>query len=212
MNDTIKTTIERTRQYWYIDGFGEMLTGLVFVLLGAINYISGIVTPSMGSAVMVGVGYPLVILGGVFAGRGWVRSLKEKITYPRTGYVKYIQPERSSRTKRAVTALFVAIAVSITTMVITRGLDPFWVVLGTGLLIAAFIGYFAVQVPLNRFIILALWVVVVSLISVRAPASEDIQMGILLAGTGLGWMGSGIITLLRYLKNTQPAPSGMDEN
>ena len=58
---------------------------------------------------MVGVGYPIIILGGMFAGRGWVRSLKEKITYPRTGFVKYIQPERSLRSKRTVTAFFVGV-------------------------------------------------------------------------------------------------------
>jgi hypothetical protein len=118
MNNTIESTIHRTRQYWYIDGFNEILTGLIFLLLGAINCISGILSPSMGSAVMVGIGYPLVILGGMFAGRIWVRMLKEKITYPRTGYVKYIQPERSSRAKRMVTAFFVAFVVSIITMII----------------------------------------------------------------------------------------------
>ncbi len=211
MEKTIESTIHRTRQYWYIDGFGEMLAGLVFLLLGTINCLSGIYPPSMGSAVMVGVGYPLVILGGTFAGRKWVRSLKEKITYPRTGYVKYIQPERSSRAKRMVTACFVAIMVSILTMVISRGLDPFWVVLGTGLIIAAFIGYLAIQIPLNRFLLLAVWVVVVSLISVRIPVSEDIQIGILLGGSGIGWLVSGGLSLLYYLKETKPASLEMDE-
>jgi hypothetical protein len=212
MNQTIEGTMQRTRQYWYIDGFSEMLTGLVFLLLGIVNCISGIVSPSAGSAVMVGIGYPLIILGGTFAGRGWVRFLKEKITYPRTGFVKYIQPERSSRTKRIVTAFFVAISVSIVTMVVLRGLDPYWVVLGTGLIIAAFIGYLGVQVPLNRFFILALWVVVVSLISASFPLSEDIQMGILLGGSGLGWLVSGLITLLSYMKNTRPAKTGLEED
>lgn len=211
MNNTIESTIHRTRQYWYIDGFNEILTGLIFLLLGANNCISGILSPFMGSAVMVGVGYPLVILGGMFAGRIWVRMLKEKITYPRTGYVKYIQPERSSRAKRMVTAFFVAFVVSIITMIISRGLNPFWVVLGTGLMIAAFIGYMAVQVPLNRFFLLAVWVAAVSLVCAFLPVSEDIQMGYLLVGGGLGWLASGLITLFFYLKNTKPVESGQEE-
>lgn len=211
MNKTIESTIQRTRQYWYIDGFGEMLTGLVFLLLGTINILSGIYPPSMGSAITVGVGYPLVILVGTFGGRKWVKSLKEKITFPRTGYVKYIQPERSSRVKRMVTGFFFAIMVSIITMVISRGLDPFWVVLGTGLLIAAFIGYLAIQIPLNRFLLLAIWVVIISLISARVLVSEDIQMGILLGGSGIGWLVSGGLSLLYYLKETKPASLEMDE-
>ena len=48
MNETIKSTIERTRQYWYIDGFSEMLTGLVFLLLGTINILSGIYPAIIG--------------------------------------------------------------------------------------------------------------------------------------------------------------------
>ena len=210
MNETIKSTIERTRQYWYIDGFSEMLTGLVFLLLGTINILSGIYPPSLGSAVTVGVGYPLVILVGTFGGRKWVKSLKEKVTFPRTGYVKYIQPERSSRAKRIVTVFFVAIMVSIITMVISRDLDPFWVVLGTGLIIAAFIAYMAVQIPLNRFLLLAIWVVIASLISARVLVSEDIQMGILLVGSGIGWLVSGGLTLLHYLKDTNPVGPELD--
>lgn len=211
MNNTIENTIQRTRQYWYIDGFSEILTGIIFILLGAINCISGIISPSIGSAAMVGIGYPLIILGGMFGGRVWVRSMKEKVTYPRTGYVKYIQPKRSSRTRRMITAFFVAIAVSIITMVISKGLDPFWIVLGTGLLIAAFIGYMAVQVPLNRFFLLAVWMALVSLVCAFLPVSEDLQMGFLLTGGGLGWLASGLVTLLDYLKNTEPADSGQEE-
>ncbi len=211
MNNTIENAVQRTRQYWYIDGFNEMLTGLGFLLLGAINFISGFFSPAMGSAVLVGIAYPLVILAGMFAGRVWVRTLKEKITYPRTGYVKYIQPERNSRVKRKATVFFVAIIISIITMVVTRGLDPFWVVLGTGLLIAVFISYLAVQVPLNRFFVLAIWVAMVSTASAFLPVSEDMQLGFLLAGVGMGWLASGVITLLNYLKNTHPIGSGMEE-
>jgi hypothetical protein len=212
MNNTIETTIQRTRQYWYKDGFAEILTGLTFFLLGAINCISAWASPSMGTAIFVAIGYPLVILGAVFGGRSWVRSMKEKYTYPRTGYLKYIETQRSSRGKRIATAMFVAIAVSIVTMVLSRGLDPYWLVLGTGLLIAVFIGYMAFQIPLSRFFILAIWVVAVSLIAAGLPISEDLRMGFLLAGCGLGCLAGGGMALLRYMRETQPVnPEMVDE-
>jgi uncharacterized membrane protein len=63
---------------------------------------------------------------------------------------------------------------------------------------------------MNRFFLLAVWVVIVSLISVRILVSEDIQMGILLAGSGIGWLISGGISLFVYLNETQPASPELD--
>jgi hypothetical protein len=63
---------------------------------------------------------------------------------------------------------------------------------------------------MNRFLLLAVWVVIVSLISIRILAFEDIQMGILLAGSGIGWLISGGISLFLYLNETQPASPELD--
>jgi hypothetical protein len=211
MNDTIKTTVERTRQYWYIDGFGEMLTGLVFLLLGIINVISGILAPSTGTSLLVGIGYPIIILGATFIGRGWVRSLKEKITYPRTGYVEYIHSTPNARIKRGVTAFLVAFVLAIVSFVFAHRLEPFWVTFGTGLSIAAFIIYLAMQVPLNRFYLLAIWTVAVSLLAAYLQVGEAFQNAILLGGCGLGWLTGGALSLMHYLRVTQPANPGLDE-
>lgn len=209
MNNTIESTIQRTRQYWYKDGFVEMNAGLTFILLSAINGISAWASPSMGTAIFVAIGYPLVILLAIFGGRVWVKSLKEKYTYPRTGYVEYIKPERSSRVKRMVTAMFMAIVVSIVTMVLSRGLDPYWIVLGTGLLVAVFISFMAFQIPLNRFYVLAVWVGLVSFIAAGLPISEDLRMGFLLAGCGLGCLIGGVSALLRYLRENRTLNSNL---
>ncbi len=200
MTVSIKNTIERTRQYWYIDGFSELLVGMIFVFLGLLNSITLIIQPSIGSAVIVGIGYPLVILGGIIFGNKWVRSMKEKVTYPRTGFVKYIQPERPSRRKRMIKAFVVAFMVSIIINVIINRLDPFWLVLGTGLLIAAFTVYMGVQIPLNRFFMTAAWIVIVSMVAARLPYSNDLQMGLLLMGTGIGWLVAGATSLIAYLR------------
>lgn len=201
MNETIKTTIERTRQYWYIDGFSELLVGFIFVSLALISGLSVLFKPSIGSAILVGVGYPVIILGGVVFGNKWVRAMKEKVTYPRTGYVKYIQPASPSRRARIIKAFVIAFMVSIVTNVILSKLDPFWIVLGTGLLIAAFVVYMGVQIPLNRFYFLAGWIAVVSYAAARLPLADDVQMCILLAGIGLGWVAGGVVSLGIYLRN-----------
>ncbi len=212
MTVSIKNTIERTRQYWYIDGFSEILVGAIFVILGLLNSATLVIRPSIGSAVIVGIGYPLVILGGILFGNKWVKSMKEKVTYPRTGYVKYIQPERPSRKARMIKALIIAFMVSIVVNVIISRLDPFWLVFGTGLMIAAFTVYMGVQIPLNRFHILAAWIVVVSIIAARLPVSDEIQMGLLLAGTGLGWLVAGSTSLITYLRKNPLENPGINED
>jgi hypothetical protein len=201
MTVSIKNTVERTRQYWYIDGFSELLVGAIFVFLGLLNCASLIIRPSIGSAVIVGIGYPLVILGGILFGNKWVRSMKEKVTYPRTGYVKYIQPESPSRKERMIKAMIIAFMVSIVINVVISRLDPFWLVFGTGLIIAAFTVYMGVQIPLSRFYVTAGWIVVISLLAARLPYPDEIQMGILLAGTGIGWLIAGTSSLIAYLRN-----------
>jgi hypothetical protein len=211
MNTSIENTIQRTRQYWYIDGFNEMLTGIVFISMGCINAVSALWTLSYGSAILVGIGYPLIILLGTFGGRNWIKNLKEKITYPRTGYVKYIQLQRGSRVKRAVTAFFVAFTISIVSIVISRDLEPYWIVLGTGLIISASIGYLAVQIPLNRFFIMVIWTAAIGFWAAWLPVSIDFQMAILLGGCGLGWLTGGLFSLFQYLKDTLPVNSDMDK-
>jgi hypothetical protein len=212
MTVSIKNTIERTRQYWYIDGFSDLLVGAIFVLLGLLNCATLVIRPSIGSAVIVGVGYPLVILGGIIFGNKWVRFMKEKVTYPRTGYVKYIQPESPSRRRRMIKALVIAFMVSIVVNVIISRLDPFWLVFGTGLLIAAFTVYMGVQIPLNRFYVTSAWIVGVSFLAARLPYPDEIQMGILLAGTGIGWLIAGTSSLITYLRNNPLQNPGIEED
>lgn len=201
MTTSIKSTIERTRQYWYIDGFSELLVGAIFISLALISGLGMLFKPSIGSAALVGIGYPVIILGGVVFGNKWVRAMKEKVTYPRTGYVKYIQPASPSRRARMIKAFVIAFMVSIVTNVILRKLDPFWIVLGSGLLIAAFVVYMGAQIPLNRFYIIAGWIAVVSYVAATLPLAEDMQMCILLTGTGLGWVAGGVASLVTYLRN-----------
>ncbi len=212
MTTSIKSTIERTRQYWYIDGFSELQVGAIFISLALVSVIGMIFKPSIGSAVLVGVGYPVIILGGMIFGNKWVRAMKEKVTYPRTGYVKYIQPERPSRRTRMIKSLIVAFMVSIVVNVIISQLDPFWVVFGTGLMIAAFTVYMGVQIPLNRFLVTAVWIAVVSFLAARLPYSDEIQMGILLAGTGIGWLIAGTISLITYLRKNPLENPGINED
>jgi hypothetical protein len=205
MNETIKSTIERTRQYWYIDGFNEMLTGLVFVLLAGINSISGPLEPSVYSAILVGVGYPAVILLATTVGARLVNNLKTRLTYPRTGYVQYIRPEPGERRKRAITSGVVSMVVAIAAITLLSGQNPRIYVITMGSLIALFMIMFALRIPLPRFYLAGLWTILVTIAAYYLDISLSNRMVLLLAGSGLGLVVSGAGALYHYMNHTHPA-------
>ena len=208
MNKTIKATIERTRQYWYIDGFNEMLTGLVFMLLAGINYISGVIEPSPLSAILVGVGYPAVILLAITAGSRLVNRLKTRYTYPRTGYVQYIRPEPGERRKRAIKTGVISAVISIVIITILSGLNPEIYVVTTGSLISLFMLMFAMRIPLPRFYLAALWTGAATILTFLIKIDLSNKMVLLLAASGLGLVASGAAALIHYIGHTHPAAPG----
>jgi MFS family permease len=211
MQNSIEQTIQRTRQYWYIDGFGEILTGVILLLLAILNLLSGLMISSPIAGLIISIGYPLVVLAGVIGGRKFVRTLKEKFTFPRTGFIQYNQPAPSIRKKRAITAGTVAFSISILTVIFARGLDDRWVTLGTGLIFAAFLVFFAMQIPLTRFYWLAAWSVAVSIVAGMLPVAGAFQTAILLGGISLGWLAGGGYALKTYLDNTQSTAPGIGD-
>jgi hypothetical protein len=90
MDNQIENVVKRGRAYWFVDGFTEIFAGILFILLGAITLLSGILPPSSffsqflslaASAVIVKfLGLILTVLG-----LWW---LKDRFTYPRTGFVR----------------------------------------------------------------------------------------------------------------------------
>jgi hypothetical protein len=90
MDSQIESAMKRGRGYWFVDGFTEILAGILFILLGGITLLSGMVPPSSflsqfislaeGAAIVKLVGLILAVLG-----LWW---LKDRFTYPRTGFVR----------------------------------------------------------------------------------------------------------------------------
>lgn len=213
MTDSVAEYVKRPVRYNMIDGVDEMLIGFLFLALTLLMHVAN-VAPE-GS---IWRWKPLLLITNAlllipfFLGR---RLLKERITYRRTGYVKY----RYSKT-RSVIGGVVGFVVGVA---VTVAIYRFWsvpereryLILTSSLLWTAFYAYFFVyktqMYRIYRYVIVLLmaigpWVVYSVFRNVR-----DIST---LSGAVLGacFLISGVITFLSYLYNTKPDPRQPADN
>lgn len=171
MNEITKTQ-QRTRSYWYSDGIAEIVAGVAFVLIGIPMYAAARTGIEMLSTL------PLISMALLFPASAYVVShLKDRITYQRTGYVKYPKPHMCQRRKGLILSLLIAI--SIATIAIARGNYTLngtlgkAMLFGLGLGIAGAFAVRALKMQMPRFFI-----------------NAAIPCGLMLV---LGFMGTGFI-------------------
>ncbi len=79
----------RAVRYWFDDGLAEIGIGLLFLALAGLFAFEGLAPADSLAASIPALGLPLVIIGGMLVVGLAVRAAKERLTYPRTGYVAY---------------------------------------------------------------------------------------------------------------------------
>jgi hypothetical protein len=90
MNQQIETAVKRGRAYWFADGFTEIAGGIFFLFLGAVILFRGIAGKNAllsgfaSTAVDIGIVKLAAFLAGILA----IWWLKDRFTYPRTGFVQ----------------------------------------------------------------------------------------------------------------------------
>jgi hypothetical protein len=90
MNEQIDHAIKGVRGYWFVDGFTEIATGGLFVVLALAVLLSGSSAPSTLPAWFLSAAgvISLVKLIGILAAVLLLWWLKDHFTYPRTGFVR----------------------------------------------------------------------------------------------------------------------------
>ena len=101
-DDNLNQVTKRTAGYWYVDGLAEIGTGFVFLVLGVFYLVLAGFEPGGVSSLIVGIGQPAIILLGVYGVSRVVRYFKERITFPRTGYVSYRRKPQNVRRRKVM--------------------------------------------------------------------------------------------------------------
>jgi len=89
MKDETSQIEQRVKRYWYSDGIGELMGGVMFFLLAVYFSLQQYLGDQSIVGGMLQTGFILFLIGGVFVGRRMISIVKTRITYPRTGYVEY---------------------------------------------------------------------------------------------------------------------------
>lgn len=204
MKDNIDEVIQRTQRYWYVDGLTEIAAGSTIFILGLFYLVIYLAASFSGGAWLVGIGQPLLFLLLWFGSAKAVKALKERITYPRTGFVSFPRKQRSPTRRLAAGLTGAAVSIGLVLFLAAfperKTLMPVLVGLTAGLL-PAFIGY---RLGLTRFYLVGLYSLLVGVLAALYPLEENLQMALLTLALGLSWIVSGGVTLARYLRATRP--------
>ena len=210
MTDDLKHSQLRAIQYFYADGSFEFGFGLLCLLLGVYFFVE---THVQGWLLAVVDGsLVLVMIGGAWLINRLIKRLKERLTWPRTGYIKYRREEGPRRGWRVATGLVVgglvgAIgAVLVTSLNIRLATMPVL----TGFILGIVLGFLGWRARLPRFYLLA------GLSAATGLAVSGMENAIALAACylaiGLLLFVSGGVTLWVYLRSTRPPESTLSEN
>ena len=235
METDIDAAARRARGYLFVDGFAEMAAGVVFVLMGSVMLLGGLIPGEslLTQVVAAGLGILIVKAIGLLAAALAIWWLKDRFTYPRTGYVRHKRIRLSQilslvRNAFLVLALpLLALAAAFALVPSLRGAVasvPVWVPALVGIVWGAPCYWLGEWVGLRRFRLLGLVTFVLGIVVGGAllltgwSASGDagqilgrtfVGVGLLTVTCGAAFLLSGLVTFLRYRKEN-PLPYGQE--
>lgn len=211
-DEDIKKITRRSLSYWFEDGLLEIILGGLFLLLGISFLIEGIAEPGTLIRRISGIAGLVLMVVGAWTARPIIRKLKERITYPRTGYVTYRKstPTRKSRTiSYILTLAIVLLVVGIITSAPDKTLD--WLPMFEGVIIGGFLLFIGYRTLIYRFYILGTLSVISGTLLSISGIGNLVGMGIYFLILGSSLLLSGGYRLRTYLHQTKSVSEFSDE-
>jgi hypothetical protein len=213
MADPLLETRIRAQRYWYRDGLSEIPLGIVQLLMSGSNFIAALGNRTSTWYVPVILIYTALFVALAVSASRIMAAVRERITYPRSGYVR----PRLTGWKCQVVSMGLALLMLATVtgaLVALRyagragGWDPDrwvqWLPAVCGLTTGAVGAYVTVRYGLQRFLLVGVLAIILGVgVSIEYP--PRLATAIWLAGVGCAWLCSGGVTLWSYLRTAPPA-------
>lgn len=198
---------QRTYRYWYEDGIAEAATGVFFALIGFFLWAS---TRLTGPWILLwSLGLPISLIGGALGMRRLIGALKERLVYPRTGYVAYRR--RSNWHRWAIGAGTAATMIALGSATRNLEIRLNLTVLVSALLVAAAFLSQSWRYGVLRLGLLAAASAGIGLAVAKTGAANEIAMARYFGAMGGCLLLSGLATLALYWRRTRPGPGGEGE-
>lgn len=127
MTDLLHQARRRALRYWVEDGIPDLYTGILFLLFTGLRFLAQWAERQQ-QATWMAVGFfgsLAVILLGTLLGRFIIDAIKQRVTYPRTGYVAYAAPSKKERRKQMAFTLLLGLLLTGIVLVHPQPLLPF---------------------------------------------------------------------------------------
>ena len=201
MNDTIKETMQRTYRYLYDDGLMEIAAGLLLLASALLFLIWHYLQAQPWLSALFAAGLLVVVLGGALYLRSAVAGVKERVTYPRTGYVAYREETDPAGARWLL--LLATVDTSIVLLFLPATFSQ--MIVAEGIVTAVMLALLGRRLALTRFYLLALLALLLSGIIAGWQRSDLLGSALFLGLTGLLLAVSGLLALRRYLQQ-HPRP------
>jgi hypothetical protein len=204
MTENIEQIQKQTFRYYYEDGLVELAVGILFAIIGLNTWLISILPSGSPLSITAWILLPILTIGGIYGVQRLVKTYKEQLVYPRTGFIDYKTKPNPYRWLVIGGAL---------AMVVVVWLLPFeWLnresVAGGTIMFLVLISIGA-QVDLHRLILIGVLSLVLGVVLAFLPGSEHAGFALTFVFTGLALITSGGFALRKYLtENPLPENAG----
>lgn len=202
--DPLQNAQKRTFQYWYLDGTFEFSFGGLCLILAAYFYATYLLA-DYWQRVNLPVEMLIFLLafgGGGFLINRLVMTMKERITFPRTGYIAFPRRTGSSRWRRILLIGIISAIVSalMTILLMKRPVNFDWTVTASGLLFCGVVVYMGIRSGVGRFFITATASLVLGIGLGFANLPENLGLASFYGLLGAAMLLVGGLSLWQYLR------------
>ncbi|MGH8319117.1 MAG: hypothetical protein ACREUL_14255 [Steroidobacteraceae bacterium] len=194
----------RTQRYWWRDGLEEITLGVISLLMGGWSLATSKASWFWPGTLI----YILLLVAFTIFVPRIKTAMRERITYPRSGYVDQGKSWRK-RVRALVLAPVIVGAIWLTVRYGGRAglnLDRSvqWAPAVCGIAMAAVSVYVYVRQGLPRILVVGVFAIILGVaVSIECP--WRLATGLFLVGVGCAWLCSGRVTMWNYLRTAPPS-------
>ena len=202
MNKDIKQIERKIQRSSYEDGLNEIAFGLITLLLAIYFFLQSTLSPETLLYQILVPGFLIIMVGGGLIIFRLSAILKDRFTFPRTGYVTFPQPRTSKLLMTGLISMLLAVMLVVllrtapSTLISMPSLSAF--VIAIAFLIVGW------RLNLLRYYLLSLASLLIGVGLRYLGLSELIGLSYFYALLSLSLLVAGISIFLRFIRQTQP--------